>query len=210
MTGLSASDFERALTWMTDIATAALPDDIRFRDEGDDRRYFTQGGLLINRRTGCWYSHAAGRGGYSALAFLMLLKGCGTDEAAAWLKAFLAAHLGTGSCCDGAPDDDDDTPASAAQAQTFLNNLVDVIGTSSESYLASRKLDPPYPATGHIPYARCGESGFCGLLTSHDRVVGLQVLYITPEGSKSTAPMACWAPCSKGCAARLEHGERGT
>jgi hypothetical protein len=119
----------------------------------------------------------------------MFLKQCSADEAAAWLKAFLTAHPGTGSC-DGASEDDDDTPASAAQAQAFLDSLVDVIGASSGSYAASRKLDPPYPATGHIPYARCGESGFCGLLTSHDRVVGLQVLYITPEGKKSTvAPL---------------------
>jgi hypothetical protein len=47
-----------------------------------------------------------------------------------------------------------------------------------------------YAATGHFPYARCGESGFCGLLTSHDHIVGFLVPYITPEGEKSTvAPL---------------------
>jgi putative DNA primase/helicase len=184
MTELSAADFERARTWMLDVAEALLPD-TRHRDEGGDRRFLERGGLAVNRRSGAWFSHSAGRGGYSAPALVMFLKGCSADEAAAWIRAFLAAHPGTGSC-DGDPDDNDDTPASAAQARDHLDALIDIIGTPSGSYARSRKLDPPYPATGHIPYARCGESGLAGILTAHGRTVGLQVLYLTPEGRKST------------------------
>ena len=185
MTGLSAADYERARSWALDIAETLL--DVQYRDEGDDRRFLTQGGLVVNRKSGAWYSHSAGRGGYSALALVMFLKRCSADEAVAWITAFLSAHPGTGSC-DGAPNDDaDDTPASAAQAREYFDILVDgIVGTASGSYATSRKLDPPFPAAGHIPYARCGESGFAGILTSHDRVVGLQVLYITPNGEKST------------------------
>jgi hypothetical protein len=184
MTGLSAAEYETARTWALDIAETLLADN-HYRDEGDERRFTARGGLLINKRSGAWYSHSAQRGGYSPITFIVFLKQCSADEAVVWLKAFLSAHPGNGNC-DGAPEDDDDTPASAAQAQEFLDNLIDVIGTSSGSYAAARKLDPPYPATGHIPYARCGESGFCGLLSSHDRIVGLQVRYITPDGGKST------------------------
>jgi putative DNA primase/helicase len=116
----------------------------------------------------------------------MSLKSCSADEAVAWIKAFLAAHPGVGSC-DGDVTDDDGTPASAAQCQAYLDVAVDVVGAAdAKAYAESRGLSPPYPACVYIPHARCGEGGFAGLLTSHEHTVGLLVLYITPDGKKST------------------------
>src|SRR6516164_1138237 len=123
MTGLGAADFERARTWILLVVEVLLPD-AGYRDEGDERRYLAHGGLLVSKKSGAWFSFSAQRGGYSAIALVMFLKQCSADEAAAWLKAFLTAHPGTGSC-DGAPEDDDDTPASAAQAQDYLDTLID-------------------------------------------------------------------------------------
>jgi Toprim domain len=190
MTGLSAADFERARSWAITIVETLLPD-ARYRDEGDDRRFLGRGGLLINKRTGAWYSHSAHRGSYSPLALVAFLKPCSDAEATVWIKAFLAANPGTGSCDGDDIDDDDGTPASAALAREYLNNLVAAIGAvPAEAYLKSRRLDPPFPACGYVDYARCGEGGLVGILTSHDRVVGLQVLYIDATGAKSTvAPL---------------------
>jgi hypothetical protein len=181
---LGAADYERAKSWATAIVESLLPA-ARYRDEGSERRYLSHGGLLVSKKSGAWYSYSAGRGSYSAIALIELLRQCCTDEAVIWVRAWLDAHPGVGSC-NGDPTDDGDTPASAALAREYLDSLGDVIGTPSETYLKSRRLDPPYPATGHIPYARSGEAGFAGILTSHDRIVGLQVLYITPTGEKST------------------------
>jgi hypothetical protein len=188
---LSAADFERARSWAIDIAETLLPK-ARYRDEGSKRRYLGQGGLTVNRRSGAWYSHSAGRGGYSAVALVAFVKQCSAEEAAVWVRAWLAApaHSGLGVCDGDTADDEDGTPASAAQAREFQSIMIDTIGSPGGVYLKSRLLDPPFPATGHIPYARCGEGALVGILTSHDRVVGLQVLYIDLEGQKSTvAPL---------------------
>jgi hypothetical protein len=182
---LSAADFERARTWMLDIAETLLPG-VRCRDEGGERRYLGQGGLIVNRRSGVWYSHAAKRGGHSAVALVKFLKQSGAEEAAVWVRAWLATHPGTGSCDGDAGDDDDGSPASAAEARRYLDISIDIVGSPAEDYLKSRRLDAPFPATGYIPYARCGEGGLTGILTSHDRIVGVQILYLDPEGKKST------------------------
>src|SRR6516164_7488992 len=161
---LSAAEFERARSWNLDIVAALLPD-TRHRDEGSERRFPGLGGFTVNRRSGAWYSHSTRCGGHSPIALVMSLKSCSADEAVAWIKAFLAAHPGVGSC-DGDVTDDDGTPASAAQCQAYLDVAVDVVGAAdAKAYAESRGLSPPYPACVYIPHARCGEGGFAGLLT---------------------------------------------
>jgi hypothetical protein len=51
MTGLSATEYERARTWLL-IIVEVLLSDARYRDEGDERRYLAHGGLLVNRKSG--------------------------------------------------------------------------------------------------------------------------------------------------------------
>jgi hypothetical protein len=184
-TAFSTASFERLRTWSVDIVAVLLPD-VRYRDEGDERKFLGQSGLSINRRTGAWYSFGGNKGGYSAIGLICFLKQCGGDEAIAWARAWLESHPGIGSCDGEASEGDAAAPASAGHAREILDAMVDVIGTPAEAYLRSRRLDAPYPGTGYLPNARCGEGGFVGILTSHDRIVGVQVLYIDPDGQKST------------------------
>jgi hypothetical protein len=92
MTGLSAAEYERARTWLLDIAETVLAD-THYRDEGAERRFTARGGLVINKRSGAWCSHSAQRGGYSPITFIVFLKQCSADEAGVWLKAFLSPIL---------------------------------------------------------------------------------------------------------------------
>jgi Protein of unknown function (DUF3631) len=181
---LSPSDFERARTWATTIADTLLVG-VPVHNDNDWRRYFPRGGLAINRRTGHWRSFSAGKGGVSPIGLVEFIIGelGRADDPVAWIDTFLRANPGIGPC-DG-DDSDDDMPASAEECRSILDKMVDVIGTSAEAYLQSRRLDTPYPATGFIADARCGEHALVGILRSHDRIVGVQLLYIDPAGCKS-------------------------
>jgi putative DNA primase/helicase len=184
---LTAAEYERARTWLLELARVLT--DGRYRDEGHNRRFLGQGGLVVHRRTGAWYSHSSSkRGGYSPILLIAFLRSCTNDEAAAWLKAFLDAHPGTGDCECATDEDDDATPASAETAKEFLERIVDVAQSpAAAAYITGeRKIDFPIPVVGFVGNGRCGEGAFVGILTSHQRTVGVQVLYITPEGRKST------------------------
>ena len=183
---LSASDFERAKSWLPEIAEALLPAGTRWQVEGSRRRYLGQGGFFINLRSGAWWSFAKRTGGYSPIAMIKHLKSCGTTDAIEYLIAFLSVRTGLGSCGTDSTDDDDG-PASKAEAENARDNLIaNVIGTSVEAYLRSRGIEPPYPAcVGYLPYTRPGECGLVGVLTWNGRVTGYQVTYLTPDGAKS-------------------------
>src|SRR5215471_5603553 len=94
---LSAADFERLRSWMITIAETLLPG-IRTRDEGIERRFLGQGGFTVNRRTGAWYSHSAGRGGFSAPAMIEFLGNYTQADAIQWALAWLDSHDGDGEC----------------------------------------------------------------------------------------------------------------
>jgi hypothetical protein len=188
---LSPADFERLRTWALEIAATLVAVDTGWRDEGPDRRFLSHGGLLVHRTQGCWYSHALGRGSWSAIALIALLKGCAATEAAEWARAWLAAHPGTGSC-NGAADGADDGVVLSASADTageIRADAVDVQKTPGEVYLRARWIEPPFPpCIQFLPDARTGEGGLVCPLTSHGRVVGVQVGYLDPDGRKSTVP----------------------
>ena len=183
---LSASDFERAKSWLPEIAEALLPAGTRWQDEGSRRRYLGQGGFFINLRSGAWWSFTKRTGGYSPIAMTKVLKGCSTRDAAEWLLSFLYARQGVGSCGTDCGDDDDG-PASKSEAENVRDNLIaNVIGTPVEAYLRSRGIEPPYPAcVGYLPHTRPGECGLVGVLTWNGRVTGYQVTHLTPDGAKS-------------------------
>jgi hypothetical protein len=185
MTAFSASDFERLRSWALEITATLLPN-VKTRDEGKERRWLGKGGFTINLRTGAWYSHTDKLGSYSAVALIKFLCKCSLDEATQWAAAWLAAHPGTGECTAlGA--DDEAAPASRADAERILREVVDISGTPAETYLkVQRRIDPPYPAgVKYWPNARCGEGAIVFLLTSNARVVGVQVGYLDPDGNKS-------------------------
>ena len=135
---LSAGDFERAKSWLPEIAEALLPAGTRWQVEGSRRRYLGQGGLFIDLRSGAWWSFAK----RTPIAMIKCLKGSGMN-AIEYLTAFLFTRQGFGSCGTDSADDDDG-PASKAEAENVRDNLIaDVIGTPVEAYLRSRGTEPP-------------------------------------------------------------------
>src|SRR5262249_39972144 len=153
---------------------------VAWRQEGDERRAVGQSGLTINARKGCWYAHAAGKGGVSVLPLIQLLKSCSRAEAMTWGKSWLRSHPGTGSAVAGDGEDDREI-GYAAIAQELIAKLVDPVGTPAETYLRSRGIAGALPeCIGFLADARVGESALAGLLTSHGRIVGVQLSYLDP------------------------------
>jgi putative DNA primase/helicase len=189
MTALSTAEERRLDTWSPEIAEALYHDPAPWDDQGDERHFPGHGGLNINKRTGAWWAHGAGIGGWHVLGLIAFLKNCQWWEAIDWGIAWLASHAGTGSALGH--DDDSDVSetkrqASAFRAQEILDNAVAAEGTIAETYLRSRALDPPYPnCVKFIEHGRVGESALVGVLRAHDRDVGAQLLYLDPFGRKS-------------------------
>lgn len=195
---ISTSEFERSRTWLHEIAVALLPAGTASIEESNgDRKYDSSGGLVVNIQQNCWYSFGAGTGGYSPLRLIVLLKPeYSSDDARAWLLAYLAGHAGTGSgASDGADAEGDGggvndarALASAEAARELLGRMVPIAGTAAETYWQSRGLAsaPPEGLTGYVDAARLGEGALVALLTAHERVVGVQCLYLTPDGHKSS------------------------
>jgi hypothetical protein len=185
---ISADDYARLRTWILEIAEALLPGTQR-QDRGGDWRFSHAGGLSIAKRSGVWFSHAEGKGGYSAVGLIALLRPCDWAEAEQWAAAWLANHPGTGSCDAG--DDDDDASqaareANSARAKEIIQAMAAAEDTVAETYLRSRDLPPPYPACARfLADARIGESALVGLLTAHNVVIGAQLTYLAPDGRKS-------------------------
>jgi hypothetical protein len=185
----------RAQTWNLDIAATLIGAEAP-RDEGHDRKWSGHGGFSVDRRNGAWYSFAAGRGGVASVGMVRFLKPeYGVPDAGAWVRAWLAQHAGTGPCTAELPDDDDASESwrryRAAEARRLLDAMVPVAGTAA-IYLNSRQLPPPYPPEllGFIEDARLGEGAVAGVLRAHDRVVGVQLTYLDPDGCRSlVAPL---------------------
>jgi putative DNA primase/helicase len=186
---ISPSEHERLRTWARQIAETLLPPGTRHRDQAHERKYTGTAGLSI-RQDGTWYCHGAGVGGYSAVKLIRHLKRCSKADAVRWAKAFLQCHQGTGFCDSDASGFDDEcaSPASAAEAKDVRSRIVGLEGTATEAeaYLHSRRLDTPFPCCAFLKDARCGESALVGILTSHGRTVGYQLLFLDPDGRKST------------------------
>jgi hypothetical protein len=185
---LSPGDVARLQTWHLEIAATILHDVVH-RDEGADRRYPDHGGLVIHRKSGAWYCHADGEGGYSTVRLIMCMTGCTADEATKWARRWAETHPGRGSC-DGVDDDDDDDGAgrhaSAVRCREILAQAIEVIGTPGETYLRSRGLEPPYPdCVKYLPDARVGEGALVALLSARGRTTGAQLGYLDCDGRKS-------------------------
>jgi Protein of unknown function (DUF3631) len=180
---MKPADLSRLQTWIIEIAATLLPSDTQFSDEGGERKYHGHGGLWINLLSGLWFSHAESKGG-AALQLIAHLKKSSIADAIKWAEHWLAAHPGNGRC---AAAHNDDGLASATIARDILERLVDTIGTPAELYLQSRAIVAPFPdCVKFLEHAQTGEGGIVGILTSRDRVVGVQVGYLDPDGRKTT------------------------
>ena len=76
----TAGDEERLRSWIFEVVEA-LVEGARWRTEGDERRLLGHAGLTINMRTGAWYAHGSGCGGWSVIPLIGLLKVCSRAEA---------------------------------------------------------------------------------------------------------------------------------
>src|SRR4051795_1348650 len=115
---MSPADIERASTWLIEIVETIM-EGVKWRLEGDEHHASGQGGLTINTRKGCWFSHSAGKGGWNAISLVTFLKTCDSSTATQWVVAFLRAHPGTGSTVPGDSDDEREIE-NAALAQEIV------------------------------------------------------------------------------------------
>jgi hypothetical protein len=191
----SAQDWTQAednalRSWVLDIVPALLPG-VKHVEQGADRKYLGQGGLVVHRGRGCWYLHAEGKGGYSPIPLIQHLKNCSRQEAIVWGKAWLANHPGTGSCqAAGDVDGDIDGTVNAVAAirgKELLERAQPSLGTIVERYLTDqRKRPPPYPdAVQYAADARLGEDALLVPLTAFGTTVGAHLVYLETEGRKS-------------------------
>jgi hypothetical protein len=181
---LSTSEFERLRTWTLVLAEKLLPDH-NYQDQGAWRNFSGMGGFGIHRESGYWHSFSGNDGGISPIALIVFLKRCSTAAAIEWAIPFLAAHPGYGPCT-GEIADDDDSPASARQAQDAIDRAVDIHNTPAELNLRARKLEPPFHACAYLSDARCGEGAVIGYLSASGRTVGVELRYIDVDGRDST------------------------
>lgn len=190
--GLSATDAARLRSWALDIAAALLPG-ATWQDDGTDRRADRSGGFAVHRTRGCWFHHASGRGSYDTIGLIEHLKSCSRADATAWAIQFLVAHPGTGSCLAADADGDDEESGAGAAVgaivgQELLARSIAITGTIGETYLQRRGLAPPYPEwCRFVENARAGDDALLTGIEAAGRVVGIQILYLAPDGSKSLA-----------------------
>ena len=181
---LSPAELERSRTWLSTIFDT-LREGVHWRREGDEYRAGGHGGLTINTRKGRWYHHSTRRNGWNGISLVKFLTDYNTAAATEWLVAFLQEHPGIGTPV--AEGNDDHNIESANDTREHLENLVDVAGTPAETYLRSRGIAGPIPDfIKYRPHARCGEGAIAVPLQARDRVVGLQLGYLDPDGRKST------------------------
>jgi hypothetical protein len=195
VSGLTPGKFERARSWLPELAATFLLDGTTWSEDAHgERKYSDTGfGLSINTRTAEWWSFAAADGGISPLKFIRLLRPEYTQaDVEAALLAFLAAHPGTGSAGAAAPGDADAPPgtaralANAAAAREALDHMVAGEGTDVDIYTNSRGI-PDYPPDTlfYLPDARIGEGALVVKLVAHRRTTGVLLTYLTPFGSQS-------------------------
>jgi hypothetical protein len=83
---LTPAEDERARTWNPEIAAKLA--DSKPRNEGNELRFSGLGGFSVNSLTGAWFSHSAGKGGYSTVSLVAFLTDK-PEEAVAWVKRWL-------------------------------------------------------------------------------------------------------------------------
>lgn len=189
MAGLSAFDSQRATSWNTVIAETLLGSG--YRDDGHERKWPGHGGFHIDKRDGAWFSFAEDKGGYSAVALVRFIRSKYDQQAAVrWIESFLGKHPGLGPSNTDVDDDDAGDArrrARAAEGRRILEAMVPIGGTPSEQYLQARSLSPPYASDllGHIEDVRVGESALVAVMRADERVTGVQLTYLDPNGRKS-------------------------
>ena len=184
---MTPADEERLRSWVFEIVETLI-EGVAWRQEGAEKRAVGQAGLTINVKSGAWYSHGLGRGHWSTIPLIELLRNCDRNQALSWAEAWLQAHPGTGSIGDAGDADDDNTvPGSAAYARDLLTRTFDPAGTVAETYLRSRAIRGTLPSCiRFVPDARIGESALAGILTSHGRTTAIMLRYLDPIGRPST------------------------
>jgi hypothetical protein len=190
---LSAADLSRLDSWALELVTAVKG---AGREEASGDWRFGANDALLLGRSGRWYDFSASRGGFGAQSLLEFLHG---DKALEIAQAWLAQHAGDGRLGrDDGSDEDDDAQQTLAdiEHQAFIDGLLERAQPVTESpaamqYYAGRNLDPV--STGAVEHLRVlpnwrgDEIGILAKITDNDgRVVGIQVLHITPNGEKST------------------------
>ena len=168
--GLSDVDNRRLTTFMPDIAHALLPPGTPVHTGNGETRFRRKGSLKLDA-SGRWYDHEAGTGSRGGLSLVKHLLPPGSPlDARAWSREWLSAHPGTGSLT---VESDAETAARekwlAEYAQRALDELVDITGTTAETYLVRERRPggavaiarcwatglPPAPSRARAPWWRC-------------------------------------------------------
>ena len=127
---MSPAELERANTWLIEFVETII-EGVKWRREGDEHHVIGHGGLSINTKKGCWFQHSTGKGGWTVIQLVALLKGYSNTAATEWVGAFLRSHAGTGSTIPGDGDHGHEIE-SAALAQEIIDKLVDPAGTPAK------------------------------------------------------------------------------
>jgi hypothetical protein len=185
---LSAAEGRRLDTWIVKIAEVLTGE--RGVAEGRRLRFLGQVGLLIDIMTGAWRTYGAHRGGRHSIGLVMYLKACSYAEALEWAAVWLRANAGDGTCPLAEASDDDELHREANRelAEKFISKSMPITPESASGrYLASRLLPPPYDPdlVRHLENARIGEDALVALARGQGRVVGVQLTYLDPTGTKS-------------------------
>jgi hypothetical protein len=144
MVELDKESLRRLDTWIGVIARALRPD-APVASTTDGLRLGRKGSLSISADG--WYDFEASVGGRDALILIQHLRGRSAEDAAYFALDWLGRYLGDG---DFAAAADSEAAADAAAkrvlwATRVLDDVVDLPGTPSETYLRKRGLLPPYP-----------------------------------------------------------------
>jgi Protein of unknown function (DUF3631) len=182
---LSPEERRRAISWLLDMVADIRGSD--FRDEGADRVW--QGGFAVHRTLGWAYNFATGDGATDPVTTVRLVQTLPYthEQAEQWIRRYLGAHPGLGPVTGNGDGDAAGVAAavSKARAEDVLARAVAVEGTPGEIYLRSRRLEPPYPfdTVRLLPDARVGEHALVGILRANGRITGLELRFITADGS---------------------------
>ena len=185
---LSREEARRARTWNMVIAAVILGPEVAYQDIGHDRRWDGLGGFSVDRRDGAWWCFGTEEGGHSGVALAhFLLMGSSWHDAEAWIRAFITAHPGEGSCASEVADDDGTRALiSAFKARQIRAAVGPIDDTDGLRYLHDRGLDPPFPIElKWLPNARAGEGAIVVELIASGRPVVILCTYIDALARKS-------------------------
>ena len=158
----------------------------------DELRFDSKGGLWVGLLRGVWVDFSADRRPRGPLELIQRVRDCGRREAEQWARRWLEGR----SDPDPEPPDEDIEAERASRserirdiARGWLQQLVEVTGTPGETYLRSRRLEPPYPTCVRFLERtdRVGEGAVVAALTDEDgESVALQLGYVDARGARST------------------------